>query len=112
MPTGELTDSGVGSHRVELADDKDFEEEARGKSTGPASPWERILSERTPLSEEERRAKEGVKVDTDWIPSPNLLSRWARKLLGRPSARRRRFGCSDSSHKKAVLLGEVLLGPG
>jgi hypothetical protein len=73
-------------------------------SEGETSPWERILRERTPLSDEDRA---NGAVDTVWfhnVFAPLRRRRWD------ALAAAAKYGCSDNSHKKAILLAEVLQG--
>jgi hypothetical protein len=72
------------------------------EATGNA--WDRLIRERTPLTDEERR--EGG-VDVTWfhrVYAPLGRKRW--DALAEAS----KFGCNDRSYARARLLAEVLLG--
>jgi HEAT repeat protein len=69
-----------------------------------ADPWERLLQERTALSQQERA--EGA-VDPNWFHRVHALlgkKRW------QALAEAAKYGCSRQGHKKALAIAEVLLG--
>jgi hypothetical protein len=87
-------------------DDEDFddEDEVREKQVRPLNPWEKIIRERTPLTEEQRQA--GA-VDPSWfhrVYAPLGKKRWEEL------AEAAKYGCSGAGHKKAIRLSDVLLG--
>ena len=89
---------------AEAGTEEDEPGEAKGKAEEQGDLWERILRERTALTEEDRR--DGA-VDTRWFHRVYQgLGRKRWELLSAAA----KYGCSDNSHKKAILLAEVLLG--
>jgi Family of unknown function (DUF5724)/Domain of unknown function (DUF4132) len=84
--------------------DEDIEEENTTNSDERTNAWTRQLRERTPLTQEQIR--EGA-VDVSWFTRTHDAvgpRRW--QLIAEAS----KYGCSDNSYKKAVLLGDVLRG--
>ncbi len=91
----------VGGGRPDLDEGSTLEGDEK---QGGADPWIRLLSERTPLTEEQ--IEEGA-VDVAWFARVYAAigpKRW--QYLAAAS----KYGCDDNSYKKAVLLGEVLRG--
>lgn len=100
MPSGR---TGVGLAHEDL-DDDDFDPDEDENKPAPLSPWEKVVAERTPLSEDDRRS--GA-VDPAWFHKvyPTLgRKRWD------ALAAAAKYGCSGSSQKKAIKISDVLLG--
>jgi hypothetical protein len=85
--------------------DEDFEGDGQVRpKEKKLNPWEKLISERTPLTPQERR--EGA-VDVNWfqrVYAPLGAKRWEQL------ADAARYGCGDNSYKKAAYLAQVLLG--
>jgi hypothetical protein len=98
---------GVGDDEPDFDfDDEDFGDTAEeGLEQRRLSPWEKILSERTPLTGEQRG---GGAVDAAWfyrVYEPLGKKRWE------ALAQAAKYGCtSGAGHKKPIRLAEVLLG--
>ena len=100
MPGGR---KGLGDGDTE---DSDFDDEDEDdvQPARQADPWERLLQERTALTQQERA--EGA-VDPGWfhrVYAPLGRKRW------QALAEAAKYGCTGQGHKKAIVLAEVLLG--
>jgi hypothetical protein len=85
-------------------DDDDFDDDDEDGAPRRLSAWDRILQGRSTLTEEER--DEG-QVDVGWFHRTFELvgkKRWERLAAAA------KFGCDDQSHRKAILLADVLRG--
>lgn len=100
--------SGVGGAEDEDHDFDDFDDddldEMDERQEQRLDPWERIIRDRTTLTEEERN--DGA-IDAGWFHrafEPLGGKRW--EALGAAA----KFGCTGNAHKKALLLSDALLG--